>query len=70
MEVRRNLSVRGFAHGHLLTFAIGEGPSMERRLVTILVASVVGYRRAVDLIEAIEPPHRGEAVEGKLARPS
>ncbi len=41
---------------------------MERRLVAILVANVAGYRRAVDLIEALELPYRGEAVEDKLAR--
>ena len=31
---------------------------MERRLVATLVANVVGYRRAVDLIEALELPHK------------
>ena len=31
-------------------------------------ADVVGYRRAVDPIEALELPHRGEAVEDKLTR--
>ncbi len=35
---------------------------MERRLVAILVANVVGYRRAIELIEALGLPHRGEAV--------
>ena len=41
---------------------------MVRRLAAILVANVVGYRCAVDLIEALELPHRGEAVEDKPAR--
>ena len=37
---------------------------MERRLV----AKVIGYHRAIELIEALETPHRGEAVEDKVTR--
>ncbi len=41
---------------------------MERRLAAILAANVVGYRCAVDPIEALELPNRGDAVEDKPAR--